>query len=97
VWHARAVEGGAGEEERRKDEGTGKGAKEVAQTAGGKAEGSRSLGDEMEEGVLCAMEDGCDGRALRCGAGERHQHIRPTGHTRPGGDAMLYVIIVVLS
>ena len=39
---AAAAEGGAGEEERGRDEGTGEGAKEVARTAGGS---SRSLGD----------------------------------------------------
>jgi hypothetical protein len=35
--YARAAEGGAGEEERRRDEGTGKRAKEVARAVGGKA------------------------------------------------------------
>jgi hypothetical protein len=41
----KAAEGGAGEEgeERRRDEGTWEGAKEVARTAGGKV--SRGLGD----------------------------------------------------
>jgi hypothetical protein len=34
-------QGGAGEEERRRDEGTRKRAKEVARTAGGKAAGAR--------------------------------------------------------
>jgi hypothetical protein len=34
---AGAADRGAGEEERRRDEGTGDGAKEVARTAGGKA------------------------------------------------------------
>ena len=33
-----------GEEERRRDEGTGDGAKEVARTAGGKAAGARVIG-----------------------------------------------------
>jgi hypothetical protein len=37
--YARAAEGGAGEEERRRDEGTGDRAKEFARTAGGKAAG----------------------------------------------------------
>ena len=36
--------GGAGEEERRRDEGTGNRAKEVARTAGGKAAGAREIG-----------------------------------------------------
>ena len=36
--------GGAGEEERRRDEGTRKRAKEVARTAGGKAAGARVIG-----------------------------------------------------
>jgi hypothetical protein len=40
-----AAERGAGEEERRRDEGTGDGAKkEVARTAGGKAAGARVIG-----------------------------------------------------
>jgi hypothetical protein len=39
-----AAERGAGEEERRRDEGTGDGAKEVARTAGGKAAGARAIG-----------------------------------------------------
>jgi hypothetical protein len=34
----------AGEEERRRDEGTGDGAKEVARAAGGKAAGARAIG-----------------------------------------------------
>ena len=38
--YAGAAERGAGEEERRRDEGTGEGAKEVARTAGGKAAGA---------------------------------------------------------
>ena len=38
------AEGGAGEEERRRDEGTGEGAKEVARTAGGEAAGARVIG-----------------------------------------------------
>jgi hypothetical protein len=37
LCYAGAAEGGAGEEERGRDEGTGDGAKEVARTAGGKA------------------------------------------------------------
>jgi hypothetical protein len=41
---ARVAEGGAGEEERRRDEGTGDRAKEVAQTAGGKAAGAWVVG-----------------------------------------------------
>jgi hypothetical protein len=40
-----AAERGAGEEERRRDEGTGDGAKKVARTAGGgKAAGARVIG-----------------------------------------------------
>jgi hypothetical protein len=35
---------GAGEEERRRDEGMGDGAKEVARAAGGKAAGARAIG-----------------------------------------------------
>jgi hypothetical protein len=38
------AEGGAGEEERRRDEGTGEGVKEVARTAGGKAAGAWVIG-----------------------------------------------------
>jgi hypothetical protein len=64
-----AAEGGAGEEERRRDEGTGEGAKEVARTAGGKAAGAW---DEVDGGML--WRSGCDGKVLRYGAGERHQH-----------------------
>jgi hypothetical protein len=41
---AAAAEEGAGEEERRRDEGTGDGAKEVAQPAGGKAAGAWVIG-----------------------------------------------------
>jgi hypothetical protein len=55
---------GAGEEERRRDEGTGDRAKEVARTAGGKAAGAWVIGGRG--GMRRAMEDGCDGRALRC-------------------------------
>ena len=44
LCYAGAVERGAGEEERRRDEGTGDGAKEVARTAGGKAAGARVIG-----------------------------------------------------
>ena len=40
LCNAGAAERGAGEEERRRDEGTGDGAKEVARTAGGKAAGA---------------------------------------------------------
>jgi hypothetical protein len=40
VCYARTAEGGAGEEERRRDEGTGNRAKEVARAAGGKAAGA---------------------------------------------------------
>jgi hypothetical protein len=42
----KAAEGGAGEEERRRDEGTGEGAKakEVARAAGGKAAGAWVIG-----------------------------------------------------
>ena len=42
--YARVAEGGAGEEERRRDEGTRKRAKEVARTAGGEAAGARVIG-----------------------------------------------------
>ena len=42
--YAGAAERGAGEEERRRDEGTGDGAKEVARAAGGKAAGARVIG-----------------------------------------------------
>jgi hypothetical protein len=56
----------AREEARGRDEGTGEGAKEVARTAGGEAAGARVIG-----GVL--WRNGCDGKVLRCGAGERHQ------------------------
>jgi hypothetical protein len=38
------AEGGAGEEERRRDEGTGDRAKEVARAAGGKAAGAWVIG-----------------------------------------------------
>jgi hypothetical protein len=44
LCYARAAEGGAGEEERRREEGTGNRAKEVARTAGGKAAGARVIG-----------------------------------------------------
>ena len=40
-----AAEGDAGEEERRRDEGTGGRAKEVARAGGGKAAGARVIGD----------------------------------------------------
>jgi hypothetical protein len=42
--HAGEAERGAGEEERRRDEGTGDGAKEVARAAGGEAAGARMIG-----------------------------------------------------
>jgi hypothetical protein len=38
------AEEGAGEEERRRDEGPGEGTKEVARTAGGEAAGARVIG-----------------------------------------------------
>ena len=44
VLYARAAEGGAGEEERRRDEGTEDRAKEVARAAGGKAAGAWVIG-----------------------------------------------------
>ena len=44
LCYAGAAERGAGEEERRRDEGTGDGTKEVAQAAGGKAAGARVIG-----------------------------------------------------
>jgi hypothetical protein len=44
LCYARAAEGGAGEEERRRDEGTGERAKEVARAAGGKAAGVWVIG-----------------------------------------------------
>jgi hypothetical protein len=44
LCYAGAAERGAGEEERRRDEGAGGGAKEVARTARGKAEGARVIG-----------------------------------------------------
>jgi hypothetical protein len=47
VCYAGPAERGAGEEERRRDEGTGEGAKEVARAAGGKAAltaGARVIG-----------------------------------------------------
>jgi hypothetical protein len=65
--YARAAEGGAGEEERRRDEGTGDRAKEVARTAGGKAagawvtEGRGVRGHAMEERIMWM------GLALWCG------------------------------
>jgi hypothetical protein len=46
LCYARAAEGGAGEEKRRRDEGTGEGAKEVARTAGGKAAGACTCMEE---------------------------------------------------
>jgi hypothetical protein len=44
LCYAGAAERGAGEEERRRDEGTGDGAKEVARAAGGEAAGARAIG-----------------------------------------------------
>jgi hypothetical protein len=44
LCYAGATERGAGEGERRRDEGTGNGAKEVARTAGGEAAGARAIG-----------------------------------------------------
>ena len=44
LCYAGAAERGAGEEERRRDEGTGEGAKEVVRTAGGEAAGARAIG-----------------------------------------------------
>jgi hypothetical protein len=44
LCYARAAGVGAGEEERRRDEGTGEGAKEVARTAGGKEERGKAAG-----------------------------------------------------
>jgi hypothetical protein len=43
LLYAGAAERGAGEEERRRDEGTEERAKEVARTAGGKAAGARVI------------------------------------------------------
>ena len=44
LCYAEAAEGGAGEKERRRDEGTGDGAKEVARAGGGKAAGAWVIG-----------------------------------------------------
>jgi hypothetical protein len=44
LCYAGATEGGAGEEERRRDERTGDGAKEVARAAGGEAAGAWVIG-----------------------------------------------------
>jgi hypothetical protein len=44
LCYAGAAEGGAGEEERRRDEGTGDGAKEVTRAAGGEAAGAWVIG-----------------------------------------------------
>jgi hypothetical protein len=44
VCYSGAAERGAGEEERRRDEGTGDRAKEVARTGGGEAAGARVIG-----------------------------------------------------
>jgi hypothetical protein len=62
---------GAGEEERRRDEGTGERVKEVVRTVGGKATGAWVISqeDETEGGIICrgySTEDGCDRKALRC-------------------------------
>ena len=43
LCYAREAERGAGEEERRRDEGTGDGAKEVTRAAGVKAAGARVI------------------------------------------------------
>jgi hypothetical protein len=75
LCYAGAAERGAGEEERRRDEGTEDGAKEVARTAGGKAAGARVMEDEVDGGML--WRNGCDGKVLRCGAGNRHQQTTP--------------------
>jgi hypothetical protein len=67
LLYARAAEGegGAGEEERRRDEVTGERAKEVAWAADGKATGAWVV--VGRGGRRHAMEGGCDGKALRCG------------------------------
>jgi hypothetical protein len=57
------VAGAAGEEEMRRDEGTGERAKEVARVVGGKATGVWVIGGRG--GRRHAMEDGCDRKALR--------------------------------
>ena len=44
LCYAREAERGAGEEERRRDEGTGEGTKEVARTVGGEAAGAWVIG-----------------------------------------------------
>ena len=79
------AEGGAGEEERRRDEGTGKRAKEVARTADGKAAGARVIGGRgggskggsklrvvAERGMLRGT-DVMDMSGARA-RGNRHQH-----------------------
>jgi len=63
--------GGRGRGGEKEGRGNGEGAK-VARTAGGKAAGAWVIGGC--DGRRHAVEDGCDGKALRCGAGERHQH-----------------------
>jgi hypothetical protein len=57
VCYAGTAERGAGEEERRRDEGTGDGAKEVARTAGGKAAGARARVIGGRGGWRHAMEE----------------------------------------
>ena len=83
LCYAGAAERGAGEEERRRDEGTGDGAKEVARAAGGKAAGAWMIGGLG--GWRHAIESGCDGNVLRCGAGDRHQQKRPLLTQEAGG------------
>jgi hypothetical protein len=63
---------GAAEQERRRDEGTGESTKEVARAVGGKATGVWVTGGRGKR--RRAMEDGCEGKVLRCGTGDRHQH-----------------------
>jgi hypothetical protein len=60
---------GGGWRERRKTER----AKEVARAAGYKATGAWVIGGRGER--RHAMEEGCDGKALRCGAGDRYKYI----------------------
>jgi hypothetical protein len=62
LCYARAAEGGAGEEERRKDEGTGERAKEAARAVCGKATGAWVIGGRG--GRRRAMEGECDGKAV---------------------------------
>ena len=53
-----------------RDEGTGGRAKEVARAVGGKVTGAWVIGGRG--GRRRATEDGCDGKALCCGARDRH-------------------------